>query len=185
MATFVAAALLVATSVGVAACGGGSASPSSTTQARTSADRTPLPAGKEPSAISKAVCDGWAQNQMASALGVRAHVSTPTWQDHVYRCVWTYPDGSFSLSVKELSSWSETKDYFHDLGTTLGVAQSLRNLGQGAFQAKDGAVVVRKDWKVLTVDVAGLPAQFAVPPSPRNDIAVTIGDVILGCWAGD
>jgi hypothetical protein len=46
-------------------------------------------------------------------------------------------------------------------------------------------VVVRKDWKVLVVDSSGLPAQFGVPPTSSGDVAVTVGDVILGCWAGD
>jgi hypothetical protein len=46
-------------------------------------------------------------------------------------------------------------------------------------------VVVRKDWKVLLVNIAGLPAQFAVPPTNRADVAVTVADVILGCWDGD
>ena len=27
---------------------------------------------------------------------------------HLYACRYTYPDGSFTLSVKELSSWNET-----------------------------------------------------------------------------
>jgi hypothetical protein len=46
-------------------------------------------------------------------------------------------------------------------------------------------VVVRKDWKVLLVDSSGLPAQFGVPSTSSGDVAVTVADVILGCWAGD
>ena len=49
----------------------------------------------------------------------------------------------------------------------------------------DGSVVVRKDWKVLLVDDSALPTQFGVPPTSASDIAVTVADVILGCWAGD
>ena len=45
----------------------------------------------------------------------------------------------------------------------MGTAQKIYGLGQGAFQATDGSVVVRKDWKVLVVDTSGLPAEFGVP----------------------
>jgi hypothetical protein len=67
----------------------------------------------------------------------------------------------------------------------LGKARTLANLGQGAFQTTDGSVVVRKDWKVLLVNISGLPAQFAVPPTSPANVAVTVADVILGCWDGD
>ena len=46
-------------------------------------------------------------------------------------------------------------------------------------------MVVRKDWKVLLVDNTGLPPQFGVPPTSSTAVAVTVADVILGCWAGD
>ena len=46
-------------------------------------------------------------------------------------------------------------------------------------------MVVRKDWKVLLVNVQGLPPQFGVPPTSSGDVAVTVSDVILGCWSGD
>ena len=61
----------------------------------------------------------------------------------------------------------------------------MNALGEGAFQTTSGSVVVRKDWKVLLVNNAGLPAQFGVPPTSSGSVAVTVADVILGCWAGD
>jgi len=63
--------------------------------------------------------------------------------------------------------------------------RDLQGLGQGAFQTTDGSVVVRKDWKVLLVDTSGLPARFGVPATTSGEVAVTVGDIILGCWAGD
>ncbi len=54
-----------------------------------------------------------------------------------------------------------------------------------AFQTTNGSVVVRKDWKVLLVNSTGLPPQFGQPPTSSGDVAVTVSDVILGCWAGD
>ncbi len=89
------------------------------------------------------------------------------------------------LSIQELSSWKQTYAYFDSLGRSLGRVRPLANLGQGAFQTTDGSVVVRKDWKVLVVDNAGLPPQFGVPATSSASVAVTVADVILGCWAGD
>ncbi len=132
------------------------------------------------------VCAGEAQHEIAEALGLKAvRVTTPTWVDDLYSCAYQYANGSFTLSVKELSSWNQTYAYFDTLGSRYGKARPLGNLGQGAFSETAGSVVVRKDWKVLTVDIAALPAQFGVPPTSSADIAVTVADVILGCWAGD
>ncbi|HKH88312.1 MAG TPA: hypothetical protein VKA05_05795 [Acidimicrobiales bacterium] len=181
-----AAAALAALALSVTACGATQHKPSSTggTQAP-STTRAPLPAGKNPSEISKMVCSPKAQQEIARILGVTAHVETPTWVGHLYSCRYDYPSGSFVLSVKELSSWSETYGYFDGLGTTLGDKGALANLGQGAFTTSDGSVIVRKDWKVLTVNIAPLPAQFGKPPTSKADVAFTVADIILGCWDGD
>jgi len=162
----------------MAACGSGAVPTAVQT-------RAPLPAGRSPSRISKMVCSPEAQHEIAEAVGVTAVVQAPTWVGHRYSCRYTYPDGSFTLSVQELSSWSETYAYFRSLGATLGDAGAIPNLGQSAFATTAGSVAVRKDWKVLFVDIAGLPAQFGVPPSRSSDIAATVADVILGCWNGD
>ena len=42
-----------------------------------------------------------------------------------------------------------------------GTTQELNGLGQGAWVLKNNDVVVRKDYKVLLVDVTGIPADFA------------------------
>ena len=67
------------------------------------------------------------------------------------------------LSVKELSSWAQTKQYFDSLAATLGRTRDLPGLGQAAFQTTDGSVVVRKDWKVLLVDSSGAPGPVRRP----------------------
>jgi hypothetical protein len=145
----------------------------------------PLPAGALPSKIATMVCQNEAVQEIDSALGDKATVATPTWSDHLYSCRYGYSTGSMELSVKELSSWAQTRAYFHQLAVQMGNRRSIQNLGQGAFQTTDGSMVVRKDWKVLVVDVAGLPAQFGQPPTSSGDVAVTVADVILGCWSGD
>ena len=163
---------------------GCSSGPGSSPDALASRQR-PLPAGEAPSEIAKMVCMPKAQSEIAQTLGVRASVSTPTWIDHAYSCQYRYPDGEFVLTVKELSSWPQTLAYFTTLGREQGRAASISNLGQGGYQTDSGWAVVRKDWKVLTVDPSGLPAQFGRPPTSRDDVAVTVADLILACWAGD
>lgn len=147
--------------------------------------RGPLPAGPNPSPIATMPCRPKSQNELTKVLGVTARVPRETWLAHRYSCPYVYPNGSFTLSVQELSSWSETLAYFHALGQRMGYMRSLANLGQGAFQVNDGSVVVRKDWKVLLVDVSKLPPQFGVPATSSAAVAVTVADVILGCWNGD
>jgi hypothetical protein len=149
------------------------------------AGKWPLPAGRNPSRIALMVCQHKVQGEINQVLGVKAKVGDKTWVEHKYSCRYGYSNGSLELSVKELSSWSQTLAYFHGLGTQLGDVQRLRNLGQGAFRTSGGDVVVRKDWKVLLVDVSGLPHQFGVPPTSATDVGYTVADVILGCWAGD
>jgi hypothetical protein len=179
---------IVLSALVAAGCGSSppGAAPSPGTRAGTTTTEAPEPAGRLPSTISKMVCRPEAQHEIAEVLGVKpVTISTPTWIDHLYSCRYEYASGSFALSVKELSSWGQTLAYFHGLASQFGSPRTLTNLGQGAFSENDGSVVVRKDWKVLTVDITGLPPQFGVPPTSAGDVAVTVADVILGCWAGD
>ena len=145
----------------------------------------PLPAGPHPSTISRMVCRPEAATNIGRVLGETDMVSNRTWVNHLYSCDNRFSTGTIVLSVKELSSWAQTLSYFHGLGRTLGETRSVYNLGQGAFQVRDGSVVVRKDWKVLLVDVSKLPPEFGVPPTKSSDVALTVADVILGCWSGD
>ncbi len=145
----------------------------------------PLPAGRYPSQVSKMVCASEAPHDVGLALGEKATVTPPTWVDHLYTCRYVYQGATLTMSVKELSSVAETTAYFKSLGAQLGLARSLGNLGQGAFQTTNGSVVVRKDYKVLLVDPTGLPPEFGSPPTTPGDVAVTAAIVVLGCWSGD
>jgi hypothetical protein len=113
-------------------------------------------------------------------IGTRPQLGEPPL--HVQLCLHRR---QFSALGEELSSWPETYGYYNGLGKEFGNAESLGNLGQGAFRAANGDVVVRKDWKVLLVNIAGLPSQFGNPPTASTDVAYTVADVILACWAGD
>ncbi len=159
----------------------GCSSSSSTQSARTTATVS-KPAGKNPSVSSKMVCDAEAQAEMAQSLGVTAQVSTPTWVNHVYTCQYQYPNASFTLSVKEMSSTAETTAYYDRLGAQLGRRPDRIALGQGAFLTTNGSLVVRKNYKVMLVDVTQLPDQFGQPPLARSDVAISVAAVIMTCW---
>lgn len=146
---------------------------------------TPAPAGATPSAIAKQVCSTKAQHLIADVLGERASVSKPTWHHHLYACDYRYAHGTMVLSVKELSSWSATFGYFDGLGRSLHKTLPILELGQGAFRVRNGSMVVRKDWKVLLVNVSGLPSRFGKPPTTVAGVALAVAGVILGCWHGD
>jgi hypothetical protein len=169
------------------ACGSSSppkAAPKTSTGATTV---TYEPAGANPSKSAKMVCTQEAQNDMADALGMPAtRVTAPTWKDHIYSCTYVYPKGSFVLSVKELVSDKTTTDFFNAYKKKLGVQDNLFGLGQGAFVAKNDDVVVRKDYKVLLIDVKNVPKGTGtfVPAMVRPDVATNIASVIMSCWVG-
>jgi hypothetical protein len=145
------------------------------------------PAGVNPSKSAKMVCQSEVRGDIAESLRQPAtKVTTPTWKDHVYSCTYVYPKGSFVVSVKELVDEKSTTDFFNAQKKRLGVKEDLFGLAQGAFVAKNDDVVVRKDWKVLLVDVQKIPKGIGtfVPAMVRPDIATNIASVIMSCWVG-
>jgi len=141
-------------------------------------------AGPTPSKSAQMICAKEAQVEIAASLDITpTRVTTPTWHDHLYSCTYEYPNGAVTLSVKELTSLATTASYFDSLEHSLGTAEPLYGLGQGAFIATHGDAVVRKDYKVLLVDVHALPANF-LPLMRPSDVAQSITTVIMGCWTG-
>ena len=159
----------------------------STTGTSPTTTKAPLPAGPNPSKLASMVCSNEANTKFNKVLGEHGVVTNRTWDvsTHTYSCSFDYSPGTMSLSVKELSSWAATDTYFNGLKSTLGDSGSIGNLGQGAFRTTNGSIIVRKDWKVLDGNIAGLPATFGVPPTPSTDVAYTVADLVLACWAGD
>jgi len=177
---------IAALTVTLAACGSSSSSSSLKPEGPNSPVATvaPRPSGPDPSASSKMVCASEAQQELASSLGVTpTQVTTPTWVDHEYSCTYVYPNGSFTLSVKELDSAALTTGYFNALAALDGRQAGLA-LAAGAFVTPNGSVVARKDWKVLLVDVSHLPPSFGNPPQDQKDTAISIAATILSCWSG-
>jgi hypothetical protein len=169
------------------ACGSSSppaASPKTSTGASTV---TYEPAGALPSKSAKMICTTEVRGELADTLGANAkRVTTPTWKDHIYSCSYFFAKGSFTLSVKELNDDKSTTDYFDGYKKTLGVKDNLFGLGQGAFVAKNDDVVVRKDYKVMLIDVANVPKALGafVPAMVRPDVATNIASVVMSCWVG-
>lgn len=166
------------------ACGAGS--PASSTGAGTKSviDAQPQPAGNNPSASARMICERAAQREIAGVLGrTPTRVTKPTWSNHLYSCDYVYPMGTITLSVKELDNTAGTTDYFDTLGTILGRLPDDVPIGQGAFQTANGSMIVRKDFDVLFVDVNHLPKGFDKPGRTAADVASAIALTVLHCWA--
>ena len=145
------------------------------------------PAGVNPSVSAKMVCEPEVSVDLSETLGVKAtRITKPTWNDHRYSCTYVYPKGSFVLTVKELVDEKSTTAFFNAQRKKLGIKDELYGLGQGAFVANNDDLVVRKDYKVLVVDVQKLPKGTGafVPAMSRSDIATNISSVIMSCWVG-
>ena len=176
----IAALLTVVAMTMVSACG--------QSQAATTPTRSSAPVARPvdaPSESTRMICAPEAQKDLAATLGLETVTPpTPTWLAHTYTCQYAYPDGHFTLSVKQLSDATTTRDYFTSLGDRLTRRMALTGLGQGAFTTADGSVIVQKDDKVLLVDVKGLPVRFGVPSDTRANAAISIAATIMGCWTG-
>jgi hypothetical protein len=148
------------------------------------ATHTPQPVRATPSVSAKMICAREAQIEIAAILGVRTTAPVvPAWAGHTYSCKYVYHANVIAVSVKEFSDQAETDGYFTSLARRLGRTQRL-SLGQGAFKTRNLSVVVRKDYKVLLVDISGLPAQFGSPPYSRGEVANIVAATIMNCWTG-
>ena len=182
--------VVVATAALAAGCGGSSKSgaPKSSGETTTSGGHVAKVASANPSKSAKMICEDEARQDIAdSAVGFDVvQPLKPVWKDHIYSCDYVYKNGAkMTLSVKELSSKEETDAYYNELEQRLGNKAPQYGLGQGAFVTDNGSVVVRKDYKVLLVDVSKLPAQFGDPPDTRSNDAINVGVTIMGCWTGE
>jgi len=179
--------LVAVTALG--ACGGSSSSTSShgnTTAPELFSSKSYEKAKPNPSISAKMICQKEARADIASGVGIAAtRVTQPTWNraQHLYACNYVYPNGKIALSVKEMSSASETTAYFNGIIKKYGTIQPLIGLGQGAWVLKNSDVVVRKDYKVLLVDVTGIPKHFQ-PLITSSDAAINVAVAIMGCWSG-
>jgi hypothetical protein len=135
------------------------------------------------SAATRMVCGADGQEDLSSTLGAKTtRPVVARWIDNEYSCVYGYAEGTMRLAVKQLPDEPTTRRYFETLVTRLGKRQALQGLGDGAFTTTNNSVVVRKDTKVLTVDVQNLPAKFGNPADTPANVAISVAATIMGCW---
>ena len=133
------------------------------------------------------ICARETQKEIAGTIGVRTTQPViPTWISHLYSCRYTYHNSFMVLSVKELSNQTQTDAYFTSIAHRLGQSQRPSPIYRGAFfTTTNRSAVVRKDYKVLLVNITGLPAHFGAPAENRADVAIKVAATIMGCWTGD
>lgn len=174
-------AIALALLAGACSSGGSSSSVTTATTA------PPEVAGPTPSKSASMICGAEVKEELASSIGVEAvSVTKPVWNvaQHVLTCDYDYAGGAkMNLAVKEMSSVAETTAYFDAQATKLGRTKTF-DIAQGSFRTTDGSLVVRKDYKVLVIDISHLPARFGAPLSDRASVAVSVASVIMECWTG-
>jgi hypothetical protein len=139
----------------------------------------------QPSASALMICADEAQGEIAGAVGAQTtEPVSPTWSNQTYSCRYVYPDGQLVLSVKELADKAATDRDFSAQAQQLGRRRPLHHIGDDGFVASNDSVVIRKDNKVLSVDVTNLPQSFGNPPITREDVAFDVASVIMDCWIG-
>src|SRR5207249_4891863 len=106
------------------------------------------------------------------------------WVDHVYTCNYVYRGGMFALAVTELEDAAHTTAVYKAFATRLGQRPTIAPFGEGAFVTTNGSVIVRKDFKVLEIDVSLLPPTFGQPPRDRSEVALDIAATVMACWPG-
>ena len=110
--------------------------------------------------------------------------TTSSWADQVYTCVYHLAAGTLTLSVQESADPASARAYFDTSKQRLGADRQLSGLGEFAYAAPAGSVVVLKDNKTLRVDVTKLPPQFGQPSVLRTDLGSQLAAAIMGCWTG-
>src|SRR5260370_19414325 len=119
--------LIVLVSVMSMASCGGSKSAGSPTSSQRATVHIAQPARAVPSASAKMICARDAQTELAAVLGVRTTQPVVlTWTDYFYSCRYTYNNAVLVLSVKELSSKTDTYAVFTTLETRLSQYVSMK-----------------------------------------------------------
>lgn len=176
---------VVALALIAAGCGSSSSNSSGTgTTAGNSTATTVAGPGAQPSLSSRMICSKEAQTDIATSLGVKATVSAPTWVNHVYACNYVYPNGTIALTVKELATTADVTALYNADAKAQGRRPDAVSFGQGAFITTNGSVIVRKDNKVLDIDVSKIPQNFGSPPQDKSNVALSIAATVMSCWTG-
>jgi hypothetical protein len=138
-----------------------------------------------PSVSARMICAGEAPAEVVKALGVGLDGDpAAVWSAPVYTCTYTTSSGVLVLSVRELTSVAQTGAYFRSARSAAASPEDFGEAGDAAFATADGSVFVRKDAKVLYVDMSRMSGFVGQPPLPRATAGIRVAQVIMGCWTG-
>jgi len=138
-----------------------------------------------PSPQAEMVCAPEAQQDIQNLIGVVPTAVGPIqYANHTSTCRYAYSNGAFTLVVQDLPNDLTTARTYEALAGKLGKVDRIDLPDAEAFTTNDGSIVLRRDTKVMLVDVTQLPGTFGSPPSPRADAARLIMKAVLNCWVG-
>lgn len=149
---------------------------------------SPQPAGAPspqtgPDALTRMVCEDEVRLELKAALGVDTpQPPTATWAEPTFTCAYAYSDGKLTMTVREQPDKAATEQYFTAKRDAAAQRKDLPGLGEAAFALPDGSIYLRKDEKVMFVDVSGLPDQFGQPPVGRERVALAVVATVMHCW---
>jgi hypothetical protein len=96
----------------------------------------------------------------------------------VFSCSYSFDGGTLELSVRDLHTLPQAREYFRDLRKRESVGGALSGLADGGFTTSDGSVVAMKDAMVLTVDVTRLPPTRI----GKSDVGIDVAATVMHCW---
>jgi len=138
-----------------------------------------------PSPQAEMVCQPEAQQDIQDIIGVVPTAVGPIqYANHTSTCRYAYSNGAFTLVVQDLPNDITTTRTYEALAGKLGRVEKIDLPDAEAYTTNDGSIVLRRDTKVMLVDVTQLPGTFGNPPSPRGDAARLIMKAVLNCWVG-
>jgi hypothetical protein len=95
-----------------------------------------------------------------------------------FSCRYTFDGGALVLSVRDLRTLRQAREYFRDLRERDEISEALSGLAEGGFSRSDGSVVAKKDAMILTVDVTELPPT----DTERSNVGIDLAASVLECW---
>jgi hypothetical protein len=128
------------------------------------------------------VCEPMVRDSVPASVGLPV-IGEPVSgvRGDMFSCRYAFEGGALDLSVRDLHTVSQAREYFRAARGREGVDDALTGLAEGGFTKADGSVVAMKDAMILTVDVTALPPTQV----DRTGIAIQLASTVLGCWTGD
>ena len=123
------------------------------------------------------ICEDMVRNSVVAATGgTLVAPQVGTWKGRRYTCTYTVPKGKLVMWVDVLPGRKSARKAFAAAKRKTTVAESVPRMGEQAFLAKDGHVVVQKERFLLTVDPSKLRG-FS-----RPNVALGAAATIMTCW---